>query len=430
MAETGSDSWRTKCLALAQELDAREAFWKDAEKRLFKVLTRLLCALEDRRSDPPLESLRQAVRRGVLDETGLAQLEAAADALFRIVASPSIDEQSLHRPLARLLRELETFPALAEPSRQLIDSLKQGGALPEVLTGTARLLFESYVMLRQEREEIQDFLAQLTIKLQQLDAQAQNIGRVFGEKQGWNAALTAQVARLRTQTLEETSLDALKSLIVERLDSLTEQLVVICKVEAKQEAELAEQIAALTGRVAELEQETQDLRRRLKAAQQQARYDPVTGLPNRQAVDERLTQEFSRWQRFRQPLSLLLWDIDHFKQINDRFGHQAGDKILRVVAQTLRGGIREVDFVGRYGGEEFVMLLPGTDLEGALKVAEKLREAVKGCGFNSRGKPVPVTISCGLSGARPGDTQASLFERADQALYQAKQTGRDRCVSV
>lgn len=437
MAEAEPDKWKNKCLALAEELDALQARAERTEKRLLKILARLVCAFEgqSQRLDQFLEQLHQVLRRGSLDEHGLEQLDAASDVLLRaseqIRREKSSGEQGLHRQLLRLLEVVEIPPSLSDLGERLSASLKQGCASEEALDETARLLAEINTRLRKERAEIEDFLEQLTAKLQLLEAQAQDVGRVLQASDGnWNRTLTAQVAHLRIKMFEETNLEALKLVITERLDILTRQLRVFYQEETDRNAQAAKRIAALTERLQELEQESKKLRQQLKIAYQQALYDPVTGLPNRKATDERLAQEFSRWQRFHQPLSLLIWDIDHFKQINDRFGHQAGDKTLRIVGQTLREGIRAVDFVGRYGGEEFVMLLPGTKLEDALKVAEKLREAVKRRGFNSRGKPVPITISCGLSCARPGDTQMSLFERADKALYQAKQAGRDRCVSL
>lgn len=454
MAQTEPDKWKSKCLKLAQELDEYQARWEHTEKLVVRVLVRLICVCEGHAQflDPYLAQLREALSSHILDETSLQQLDAGSDALWRASeearsgkatvkkslhrwferkeTSNETGSGGLHRHLLQLLEEIEIPPALTELGRQVSHSLKQGCALEEALDGTAQLLAKINARLQQERAEIEAFLGQLTARLQVLEAQTQNIGRVLYASNGnWNETLTVQVDHLRAQTLKETNLETLKLVITERLDVLTGQLRALCEEEANRNAEVVQRIAALTERLGELEQESKDLRQRLRLAHQQALYDSVTGLPNRKAVDEHIAQEFSRWQRFHQPLSLLVWDIDHFKQINDRFGHQAGDKALRIVGQVLRNAVRAVDFVGRYGGEEFVMLLPGTDLEDALKVAEKLREAVKRCGFNSRGKPVPVTISCGLTCARVGDTPTSLFERADKALYQAKQAGRDRCVS-
>ncbi|MCX8048036.1 MAG: diguanylate cyclase [Methylohalobius sp.] len=437
MAESELDKWKKRCLALAEEVDDWQTRCERMGRRLQKVLARLVCAFEGQSQglDPYLVPLREALRGHVLDENRLENLDTSSDVLLRVSeqirCEQAARDQDLHSCLLRLLQAVEIPPALTDLGEQVSACLKQGEATKEAIEGTARLLAEVYVRLRQERAELEVFLGQLTARLQLLTVQAQDVGQLLQASEGDRSmTLTAQVDHLRASTLGETSLEALKLIIAEKLDALSAQLHAFLQEEAKRNAQAAEQIGAMTERLQELEQESYGLRQKLKQAYHQARYDPVTDLPNRKATDESLAQEFARWQRFKQPLSVLLWDLDHFKQINDRFGHQAGDKALRVVGQILREGIRAVDFVGRYGGEEFLMLLPGTELAGATKLAEKLREAVKRCGFHSRGEPVPITVSCGLTCARAGDTLASLFERADQALYQAKRTGRDRCVGV
>ncbi|WP_051149733.1 diguanylate cyclase [Methylohalobius crimeensis] len=341
------------------------------------------------------------------------------------------DGNKLREHLLQLLEEIEVPPPLTEAGERLTESLRQGCPIEAGLDETARLLAEINARVLEERAEIEDFLGQLTDKLQVLEAQAQEFDRIFQNgSDAWNESLSVQVDHLRRQTLKETSLEALKAVITERLDTLATHIQTFREAEARKNEQMARQITALTERLTEMEQESQGLHQRLQVAHQQALYDSVTGLANRKAVDERLSQEFSRWKRFGQSFCLLLWDIDHFKRINDRFGHRAGDKTLRIVGQTLREGIRSVDFVGRYGGEEFLMLLPGTELDGGMQVADKLRRLIKECGFNSRGKPVPITISCGLTGVCADDTPASLFERADNALYRAKQAGRDRCLKL
>jgi diguanylate cyclase len=124
-----------------------------------------------------------------------------------------------------------------------------------------------------------------------------------------------------------------------------------------------------------------------------------------------------------------VWDVDHFKRINDTYGHRAGDRVLRAVADCLSGSIRGTDFLARYGGEEFVMILPGTKLEDALRVIDDMRVAVSKIGFHFRGNPVSITISSGITVLADADSAGSAFERADKALYNAKESGRNRCVS-
>jgi diguanylate cyclase len=142
-----------------------------------------------------------------------------------------------------------------------------------------------------------------------------------------------------------------------------------------------------------------------------------------------MTEELGRWQRFHQPTCVLAWDIDGFKAINDKYGHRAGDKVLVVVAESLATGIRGTDFVARYGGEEFVMLLPGTSVANGILIADQMREVIGQTGFHFRGIPVSVTISCGITELREGDKPEDAFDRADRAMYQAKNSGRNRVVS-
>ncbi len=154
----------------------------------------------------------------------------------------------------------------------------------------------------------------------------------------------------------------------------------------------------------------------------------MTGLPNRLAYDERLYTEIARWKRYHSPLSLLIWDIDLFKQINDTFGHKAGDKTLILIAKLLSEHCRETDFVSRFGGEEFTMLLSDTDAQSALYTANKLRQLIEATAFNSSGKKISITISCGITQFTKNDTGESAFTRADKALYSAKKNGRNQCV--
>ncbi|MFY9479303.1 MAG: GGDEF domain-containing protein [Aquabacterium sp.] len=160
-------------------------------------------------------------------------------------------------------------------------------------------------------------------------------------------------------------------------------------------------------------------------------HDSLTGLLNRRAIEHLLSREAQRLQRFNEHFSLLMLDIDHFKRINDRLGHAAGDAVLCAVAQTLQAHAREVDRVARFGGEEFCVLLPHTLHEGALQAAERLREAINLVSIPWNDEVISVTISTGLATAdNPEETLDAIIQRADQALYQAKADGRNRVVAA
>lgn len=164
----------------------------------------------------------------------------------------------------------------------------------------------------------------------------------------------------------------------------------------------------------------------LEETRRLANSDGLTGLQNRRRTTERLEAEIARARRYGTKLSLLLCDVDHFKQVNDQFGHNVGDEVLVRVAATLSETLRQVDLVGRWGGEEFLVLLPDTDGEGARVVAERLRKAVESLP-PFPGGPSKVTSSIGIASYNGEDNSAVFVDRADQALYRAKKAGRNRC---
>jgi diguanylate cyclase (GGDEF)-like protein len=180
------------------------------------------------------------------------------------------------------------------------------------------------------------------------------------------------------------------------------------------QAELVALNAELEARVAERTAELERL----------ASLDPLSGVANRRSFDERLKTEVAQAARYGGKLALVLADIDRFKRVNDDYGHQVGDEVIRAVAQRLRACAREVDLVARYGGEEFAVLLPRTSLQQAVRFAERARCAVAAETFPSLG--VRVTASFGVAEWEPGARELHLLEQADARLYRAKRNGRDR----
>jgi diguanylate cyclase len=142
-----------------------------------------------------------------------------------------------------------------------------------------------------------------------------------------------------------------------------------------------------------------------------------------------LDKEFARWQRYQSPFSVVIWDLDFFKKINDKHGHDAGDNVLKVFAKKFLGETRETDFIARFGGEEFVGVLPETSLDEALVLANKVREKVANTKFFYEGEPVPITASAGVATVADVETIEDLIKQADKRLYQAKAQGRNCCVA-
>jgi diguanylate cyclase (GGDEF)-like protein len=160
-------------------------------------------------------------------------------------------------------------------------------------------------------------------------------------------------------------------------------------------------------------------------------HDGLTGAYNRRFLTLRLSEEFERHRRYSRSLSLLMLDIDYFKNINDIYGHQCGDYILKAVCDTVNAVLRKVDLLIRFGGEEFCCLLPETDLHAALFIAERIRKSIADRTFHYNGAEIRLTVSIGVHEFR-GDIDSSdaLLKKADEALYKAKETGRNKVFSV
>lgn len=170
--------------------------------------------------------------------------------------------------------------------------------------------------------------------------------------------------------------------------------------------------------------------RLFETVERQATTDGLTGLSNRRTLDARLSEAIARARRLGTPLCVVLTDVDHFKSVNDTYGHSSGDDVLKGVARALSSTARASDVVARYGGEEFCLVLEATDQAGAARLAERMRLAIKALRFDTEKGPLNVTSSFGVALLAPGDDAHAVLEKADQNLYKAKQAGRDRVISI
>lgn len=157
--------------------------------------------------------------------------------------------------------------------------------------------------------------------------------------------------------------------------------------------------------------------------------DGLTGIFNRRFLEQRLKEEFAKTKRYSTPFSIIMMDIDFFKKVNDNYGHLCGDFILKSVSAQVAKMIRDTDMIARYGGEEFCCMLPETNMEGAIILAERCRKAIEEQEFIFQGTPIKVTISLGLAEMQEGvDSPDNLIKQADVCLYKAKESGRNRVV--
>ncbi len=300
---------------------------------------------------------------------------------------------------------------------ELVPVLDDLAVLMRAATSESQREFENYLQSLNERlSTMQDNLSAAHEGV----AQSQEAARVLDDE------LRQHVGGLRHSVLEANDLASLKQAVRTRLDGLLATADAYQQRHSQHENQLGERLQQLVGRVTSLEQAASGLRQRLEEQRQLALVDTLTELPNRAAWDERLEVEVARWQRYGGELLLAVLDVDHFKRINDDFGHLAGDRVLKIIAGELRKRLRKTDFIARFGGEEFALLLPHTPLPEGLRLLDTLRQGIEQCPFHFKGEPVTVTLSGGLGRFAEGETLEQVFERADHALYAAKDAGRNR----
>jgi diguanylate cyclase len=329
--------------------------------------------------------------------------------------------QSAHRDVARLRDQIEKDLVWYELGPTLDDVAN----LVLSVVGKGQREFENFLKLLDERlSKVQGFL----IESQVVDANWQAKNQVFDK------VVRDQVKEISQKMDSSIDLDELKDSISNHLDSIYKAVDQHDGDGKQLEKDKGGEVKALQERIKAMEQEADYIRKRLKEERGKALRDSLTSLPNREAYDERFELELERWKRYQKPTTLVVADIDLFKNVNDNYGHLSGDKVLQIIAKELSKRIRKTDFVARYGGEEFVMLLPETDLETAITVVEKVREMVGHLPFHFRDENIQITMSFGLiefnDGCASDDVkdiqQSVLFDRADEALYKAKQNGRNR----
>ena len=243
-------------------------------------------------------------------------------------------------------------------------------------------------------------------------------------------AMDQKVADMHQEITQGTGIDHLKSVLGANLDRIKHDLKEFVEHDNQRYEHAKRRNQELQQRLSKMEQESSELRRQVDDNRKKLMYDALTGARTRLSYEELLDQEIARYARYQETFSFALFDIDHFKRINDNFGHHAGDNALRIVARMMADHIRKTDFLFRIGGEEFAIVMPKTTLDQAATVVEEIRKAVGQSVFRYEEKRVDVSMSVGLTEVTPTDDATSIYQRADKALYTAKNSGRDRMAAI
>ncbi|MDX1491383.1 MAG: diguanylate cyclase [Pseudohongiellaceae bacterium] len=285
--------------------------------------------------------------------------------------------------------------------------------------------------LGQEREEFQQFLNELNSSLEQVQEYVKTSRESDGKNRESDQALDeevrTQVADIAESVRTAENIQELKTSVQGQLENIIESMDSFKAIKQEHHEASDERTQALEERIKVMEKESVELKNSLAQQEENALKDALTGLPNRAAYDKWVKQELPEALNSQPDNAIVsVCDVDHFKNINDTYGHLAGDKVLKILAKEIRKRIREQDFLARYGGEEFVLIMPNTPIEQAAEFMEPIREAIAQCPFHFKEQQVQITMSFGLAEYREGSKIEQVFERADKALYRAKDSGRNR----
>lgn len=332
--------------------------------------------------------------------------------------------------LGQMLAQVSLEPAAEARARALQQSLLASNDWDELREGLNHVAELVIAAVTRSKREFEAFLKRLDERLELLrdhfsDQSSAQSGRLDASEH-LDREIREEIERVGQRLQESDDLQDLKQSVSRHLESIGQAVGRFRTQESERERALSEQLEAMQEKVAAMEAHSEQMQEQVRKERLRAMTDLLTELPNREAWQERLSFEYNRWQRYSHPLTVGVLDIDLFKRINDSYGHKAGDRVLQLVAREVRERLRTTDFVARFGGEEFVVLFPETEPADASVVVDKLREHVRKLPFHFRGEPVSVTFSAGLAGFVAGDTEESVFDRADRALYQAKDAGRDQ----
>lgn len=463
--QTKTPDWQKRYFDSLDKLERERQQFSAMEAMLKRLIGRLGSAAQGQSGqlDAQIKALQTALKR----EAGVDELEkvtaALTDAIARLdtpvapqsvappVASAPAASDTKPQPVPQaspigdaqvcaafsaLLAELRHDPTLTLQADELdsrLASTLPTAQLPQLVCSITALVTQRVRNVERSKQEVEDLLRQMVGSLDDISRfvsdQSHDQNQSMVSRETLNTQLVGEMKAMGDSVESAVDLQEIRLQVRGRLDSIGQHLKEFRTREAARLDEVRSRNDQMQTRVAQLEAETSKLQHRLDDEQRLSSIDALTNIPNRLAYDRRIEEELQRWKRFGQPTCIAVWDIDRFKGVNDAHGHRAGDRVLRAVADTLASRLRRTDFLARFGGEEFVMILCGTAVDAVLPLIDQMRIAISTLKFHIQGTPVPaITVSIGVTAFVANDTAEAAFDRADKALYRAKESGRNRCV--
>lgn len=440
--------WRDRYYASLDKLEEEQQQWQALEELLRRLIIRLCIAGRGHSVslDAELQRVGSHMRKptdaGTLEPL-LKEISAAISALDETAAPAGASAaKTTSAPAAtaallmqQVLQQLKPDEIHAPQWQDWVQKLSSDPSA-ESLAGAALCVADwvraQHERLAQDKAELEQLLQRLNLQLgdlsRDLESESSHDQQGHLSRSNFSQQVMGEMRAMSSEVRSATDLGVLKSEVEIRLRALSQHVSQFREHDHQRALERTQRAQVMSTRIQTLERESAQLQMALKRQHAQSMTDALTGIPNRLAWQSRAEQSHDFGHRGHTPRCLAAWDVDHFKRINDNYGHPAGDKVLRMVAQQLKRNLRQGDFLARYGGEEFVMILEGLPPEEGLRRTDALRQMIGELAFHFRQTPVRITASCGITPLKPEDTLDTAFARADQALYQAKHAGRNRCV--
>ncbi|RUO68811.1 GGDEF domain-containing protein [Idiomarina ramblicola] len=336
--------------------------------------------------------------------------------------------------LLDLLSEVEFSGNAADTLQQVKVALQKPQTSTTLLAITLKVMRLVFSNINEERRSAQTFLQQLNASLESVQnvlGQTINRSADFADQRlHLNQKLKNGVSEISACVTEACELHDLKESVGLQLQTLSETLNQHLKLHEEERLSFSSNTQAMEQRLRETEAQVAHYKQELAKQKFRSLQDNLTKLPNRSAFEERLNLEFQRWIKGDTELTIAIIDVDHFKNVNDNFGHIAGDKTLQVIAGTLSKALKDSGFVCRYGGEEFAIIFCSNEQD-AYQHIESTRDKVANIPFKFKSEDIRITISSGIAKFKYNeDTPTAVFERADKALYDAKNSGRNRVMTA
>ncbi|MEL7025457.1 MAG: diguanylate cyclase [Pseudomonadota bacterium] len=421
-----AEHWKAQYRELVAEYDEVERSVIEVSRLLAEVLRLIASANDvDTETEAQISIARRSLEAPVVGRTDGPDHRLIRDLVSRALrsnpTSPAVDESSTTRELRDKLMAVDGF------SFQMSDDYAHPDAVIDWVDQLVNHLHAQTTKLT----ETERFLSEVRSALDGLEglvgALSKDLSAGRSATIGLQSDVRATVGALEDNVAASDDLADLKEKVRHGIQALGSRVSRFGESEAARLDQAEQRNAELKAQLSTMESQVETLESALAQQRTLALKDALTEVHSRGALAARVDEEVARHNREDAPLSYAIWDIDHFKRINDEHGHPAGDSVLHQVAQILEQYTRASDFVARLGGEEFVILLPNTPSVDAMTIVNKLRELLAASRFEWEGNPIPVTVSCGVAVLSNAESADDLYARADRALYQAKRSGRNRC---